>query len=145
MKYAFLTVPLQYFSWVNKDLQSRQGGFSLWFSGSFSLAFLASPEGTVCDLRQLENSSASISLVRVRTQLTLEERVVLGFHPFCSKERHLHGEDSQGLLCAGGSSGRACRLRTLGMCCTITCLWIGTLLWVYRASPSSLPPPALPG
>lgn len=92
--FFFFSVSLQYFSLANKDLQSRQAGFSLWFSGSFPLALLASCEGTVCDLRQLENSSASISLVRVRTQPTLEERAVLGFHPFCSKERHLHGEDS---------------------------------------------------
>ncbi|PKU37275.1 hypothetical protein llap_12421 [Limosa lapponica baueri] len=52
------------------------------------------PFGSVCDLRQLGNGSASISLAHLRAQPALEERVGLGFHPFSSREKRLHGEDA---------------------------------------------------
>lgn len=140
MRYTFKNVSLQHFSCVDKDLQSRQGGFSSGFSGSLP------PMKVQCVTCSSWGMALPTSpLCMYDLSLPWRREWCWAFTPSLAERGHLHAEGSQGLLCAGGSSGRACCIQALVMCCIITCLCVGILLWVYGASPSSLSPPVLPG
>lgn len=133
---CLLNVSLHCFSWVSKAFQSKQVSLLVLVCG-FQGPFL----GTPClPWRYGEWLGAAGEQLCQHLPCALTNTACPGGE-WCwavspsLAERPLHGQGSQGLLCALAELA----MFKPWMCCMIACLRTGTLLWVPPCLPSALP------